>query len=545
MLAVLLVWVMALVVGSNAGGLYEGLTLLNLSDESIAGLPGGQVWASLLANPTFRSYTAMALATSLLAVEGLAVIAGFHVLGAWSRAKEQTLRAFAREHVVLVTIAGILLVIIGCAMTLDVTLWMARAHADVALGSVGRKAAWFASDNGTGESVADSAHRIAPLGAVAFFALGGGLAVGAHLVGYLLIHCASHLAQALDTLKKVGLGDAWLDAVERVVKGKGLREFVSRRTAVTNPDEYTLDARGRVFAQSLVEELRAIDLRTLAAVVVAAVFLATSAQAAAPVMTPSAPIVARAAYEPPAVFLKMVLDLSGTTAKTREERVGHVRETLREVAATADNDVRRTPSPRVLIKLTSVDAFGGELLWEGTEQSVSELTEEWWQRTLASRRSYGGCSEFAEVWRQFESFASWARSCDEVFLLFFSDLIVEEATSRSTTVCRPKVFGPPAGVPWSALERATTRAYYVPDSSKKAWETPLRAHGLAGRFQMFSGFDPSGRVPLPLREVLARTACAPDAATKAATVSGIKRLAVIAAVAIAAVIALPFLLSRS
>ena len=530
-------WVIT--IGANAGGLFEGLSIINMSETAVAALPGGLLFAGLLTNPTYRAFTAVGMAASLGLLEAIAVHQSVRLLRIWAEAKTTSIGALARTHAVDVACTVALILAIGCGLMLEVQMWASRAHADIALAaSGGRKAAWMAMTTGAGETVAEAATRLAQLGAIGFFAVTLGLAVALEAVGRTICRTGQALADAIDAAKKSGLADRWLDTAEWVIRG-GEKEAVTRRTAIANPDRWFLHRSGRVYDRAWVERMRGLSLKKLGAILLVTSLAVASAHA-------SETVSARQPYEPPAMFLHVLLDLSQTTAKTQDARVAFVRRTFGEIAnTTAEADVRRSATTRFVIQLVSVDAFGGEILWRGDERTLGELTDAWWKNTLASRRTYVGCSQFAEGWKQLQRFAAAARQCDPVFVLSLSDLVVEEVRNGSTSRCQPKMFGPSAEVPWDVLARATTRAYWVPDAVKRGWEGPLRTRGLSDRVKMYATPDPGGRAPLPIEALLASTACVADAPVQTATLAPVKRGGLIALTGIAVVTALLFLLARN
>jgi hypothetical protein len=534
-LAVAVMWglVTIMVVGGNAGNLFEGLALINMSNSLVAALPGGQLFAALLENPTYRAYTASAVAWTLALLECLAVHAGFRLIRKLLGIGEKSWRERIRQEVELAVLCAAFAIVLVTALWFEIAMWADRAHSDVALAAAtGAKAAWMGMENGNGEKVVDSAHTLARLGSAAFFLLTAGLAFALEFVGYLIIHTGKALAVSIDKLKSATIADVWLDTVLPVIGGaKG--EEASRRTALANSARYFVHRSGRIYSQAFKARLERFGKRAgrIACLVAFLLIVDHTVASAADV----------ASFDPPRVFVADVLDLSGTTARTRAERVGLLRAQLKDLESRVESDVRATPAPRFVIWIATVDAFGGETVWRSSARELGQLTDSWWKQTLESRRSYAGCSKFSDLWVKIGAFINEARSCDTVSVTLLTDLIVEEPFGEDAKHCRPKMFGPSPEVPWEALKRATVRGYYVDDHVKMMWEPALRAHGLSESFAMFAGPDPSGKLPVPTPAEV----CTQSGAEANRTVRTATRIVGVLFVLVVLCAVVPFLVARS
>jgi hypothetical protein len=241
----------------------------------------------------------------------------------------------------------------------------------------------------------------------------------------------------------------------------------------------------------------------------------------------------------PVTKILIVPDLSGTTDRSRPERIAMARTILEEIKATRPTASRHAPSARYAIEVAAADSFGGEVIWRGSEFELDELTTDWWTRMQASRKSYGRCTRLSTLWQTVADFFGPAMTdCTAPReLILLSDLIEEPATASGK--CRAASYGPSPNVPWDVLQTADTYAYFVPDQVKSAWEPVLTAHGLSDRVHLFADGGPLGKVPL----VPTPPVCGASPETHAKAVHAVKVGVVGIGSAMLAALVLPFLLA--
>lgn len=539
----------ALFVAHNTAATAEGLGVIGFPDTLLATLPMGGLFDALWPGVTFRAVAAAAFAVGVFVLSLAALHGALRVASSWWTTDNRPASAFVHTHVVDVLLVSGLVLSALAAVSFDIYLWRVRSLVDLTIGERGAMSwLWLPLANGT---VADTAGQVINYGAFAFAGLTVGLGLALEACGRWIGIAWSDLAEALEaqaataTLRK---GHPWLDVVVRVIGGSP-DDRVSRATALLNPDRFNVDASGHVFDRAYLERLEthARARETAEKIKQSPVERGRSRRlhGAALAVLIGGPLAAgrvsaaQVDENVPRVKILVGLDLSGTTDRTRAERVALTRRLIADLDPTAAVISRHTPTAHYAVRLVAIDAFGGEVLWEGTELTMKELTDDWWERVQVGRKGYGTCTRLGPFWREAGEFLGTLGRCDHGALLVLSDLVAEEPTG-TTGKCRPPVYGPSPEVPWDVLGRLDlVRAYFTPERVKAAWEPALASHGLSDRVRFFGGSDPTGKLPF-----VGAMACGASPEEHARAVGLVQRgLLAIGAIIVGA-LALPFLLGR-